>query len=305
MFALWTAVTLCRPLATRVVEGVAGDPLGRRPGDDLDALGGVGPDHVLDPGVQVLGVLADDHEVDVLVARVEALHRAGRADVGVQPEGLAEGDVDAPEALPDRRRDGSLQGDLVAPDRLEDVVRERRPELGHDALAGVDDVPLEGDPGRLEDRSGGRRDLRPDAVPGDEGDTVGHARIAQERPLPRGAGPAGRVLRSGRVARYDGSVPSPTPTRARGRSRPSPRRPADAAQASGSASRPTRSEREDPGSRRQVPPRDPGPARPGVGGRPDAGRGARGRANGPSRSARTRSSSRPRCSSAAAARPAA
>ena len=37
----------------------------------LMRLRGVRPDHVLDAGVEVLGVLADDDEVDVLVARLE------------------------------------------------------------------------------------------------------------------------------------------------------------------------------------------------------------------------------------------
>ena len=78
-------------------------------------------DHVLDAGVEVLGVLADDHEVHVLVARLEALHRAGRAQVRVQAEHLAERDVDAAEARADGRRDRALEGDLVAPDRLEHV----------------------------------------------------------------------------------------------------------------------------------------------------------------------------------------
>ena len=89
----------------RVLEGEAGDPLRRGAGDDLDALGGVAADHVLDAGVEVLGVLADDDEVDVLVAGLEALHRAGGPEVGVEVERLAERDVDAPEPAPDRRRD--------------------------------------------------------------------------------------------------------------------------------------------------------------------------------------------------------
>ena len=74
----------------RVLEGVPGDPLRRLAGDDLDALRGIAADHVLDAGVEVLGVLADDDQVDVLVARLEALHRARRAQVGVQAERLAE-----------------------------------------------------------------------------------------------------------------------------------------------------------------------------------------------------------------------
>ena len=84
----------------RVLEGVAGDPLGRRAGDDLDALGGIGADHVLDAGVQVLGVLADDDQVDVVVARFDADHRLRRPEVRVQAERLAEPDVDAPEPAP-------------------------------------------------------------------------------------------------------------------------------------------------------------------------------------------------------------
>ena len=186
MFALWTAVTLLAAVRDGVLEGEAGDPLRRGPGDDLDALGGVGADHVLDPGVEVLGVLADDDEVDVLVARVEALDRARRAQVRVEAERLAERDVDAPEARPDRRRDRALERDLVAADRFEDVVRQRRAVLGDHRLAGLDDLPLELDPGRVEDASSRFRQLRPDAVARNEGHAVGHGR--HSRPLARCAG---------------------------------------------------------------------------------------------------------------------
>ena len=136
---------------------------------------------MLDAGVQVLGVLADDHEVDVLVAGLEALDGASGPEVRVQAERLAQRDVDAPEALADRRRDRPLEGDLVAPDRLEDVFRERRPVLGHDGLAGVDDLPFERDARGVEDAAGRLRQLRADAVAGDEGDSVGHARDCSER----------------------------------------------------------------------------------------------------------------------------
>ena len=157
-----------------VLEGVAGDPLRGLAGDDLDALRGVAADAVLDPRVEVLGVLAHDHQVDVLVARDEALHRPGGADVGVEAEGLAQRHVDRPEALADRGGDGALDGDPVAPDGLEDVLRQRRAVLGHDGLAGIDDVPGERDAGRLEDASCRLRQLRSDAVAGDQGDSVGH-----------------------------------------------------------------------------------------------------------------------------------
>ncbi len=130
-----------------VVEGVPGDPLGGNSGDDLDALGRVRRDHVLDAGVEILRVLADDHEVDVVVARLQALDRPRRTEICVQAKGLAKGDVDAPEAAPNRGRDRALEGDLVPADRLEDVVRERRAVLGDDGLAGVHRLPFELDSG--------------------------------------------------------------------------------------------------------------------------------------------------------------
>ena len=181
MLALWTAVTLLPAVGDRVLEGVAGDPLGRRAGDDLDALGGILADHVLDAGVEVLGVLADDDQVDVVVAEVEALHRAGRAHVGVQVERLAERDVDAPEPATDRGRDRTLERDVVAPDGVEDVVRERRPVLLDRGLAGDDRLPFEADAGRIEHAGGRLRQLRTDAVAGDQGDSVGHAAILATR----------------------------------------------------------------------------------------------------------------------------
>jgi hypothetical protein len=174
---------LAAAVGDRVIEGVACDPLGGGPGDDLDALGGVGADHVLDAGVEIFRVLADDDEVDVFVARVEPLHRPGRTDVGVEPEGLTKGDVDAPEALAHRRGDRALEGDLVLPDRLEDVLRQRRPVLADDRFARVDGLPFESDARGIEDAAGCLRQLRSDAVARNEGDAVGHAVIlARARP---------------------------------------------------------------------------------------------------------------------------
>ena len=175
MFALWTAVTLRRPLLDRVLEGVARDPLRRRAGDDLDALGRVGPDAVLDAGVQVLGVLADDDQVDVVVARLDALHASapgGRWRTGSSAWRSAT--FTRAEAGADRRRDRPLDGDAVAADRLDHAVRERRALGGDGGLAGVLHVPVEADPGRLEDAPRGLGQLRADAVAGDQGDGVAH-----------------------------------------------------------------------------------------------------------------------------------
>ena len=187
---------LAPAVGDRVLEREAGDPLRGLAGDDLDALRGIPADAVLDARVQVLGVLPDDDEVDAVEAADDALHRAGRPQVRVQPQRLAERHVDAAEALPHGRRDRPLDGDLVAPDRLENGFGERRAVGGNRGLAGLDDLPLELDAGRVKDAARRLRQLRPDAVAGDQGDSVGHAAIlatrAGRRPARRQGEPASR-----------------------------------------------------------------------------------------------------------------
>ena len=72
-------MTSRRPLVAGQLEGEPDDPLGRRPRDEPQALDHAGHDLVLQPGVQPLGVLADDDEIDVLVRRLHARQRADRA----------------------------------------------------------------------------------------------------------------------------------------------------------------------------------------------------------------------------------
>jgi len=120
MLALWTAVTFASAVCDGVLEGVAGDPLRGGASDYLDALGGVRSDHVLDAGVEVLGVLTDDDQIHALVARLQARDGADRPKVRVQVERLAQSHVDGTKSNPDRRRDGSLDRDFVTNDRVED-----------------------------------------------------------------------------------------------------------------------------------------------------------------------------------------
>ncbi len=74
----------------------------------------------LDPDVHVLGVLAHDDEVDVLVERAHAGIRLARPHLRVEVEAVAQRDVDRAEALADRRRDRALQRDAVR--RIESSV---------------------------------------------------------------------------------------------------------------------------------------------------------------------------------------
>src|SRR6185312_7819648 len=82
------------------------DPVGQRRGVLRSLL-------ELDPGVEVLRVLTDDHEVDARVAGAHPRVALARTHLAVEIEGLAESDVDAAKAGADRRRDRPLEGDAV------------------------------------------------------------------------------------------------------------------------------------------------------------------------------------------------
>ena len=123
----------------------------------------------LDPGVEVLGVLADDDEVDALVARAHARVRLAGPDARVEAELVAQRDVHGAEPGADRRRDRALERDAVALDRLERLLRERRPGLLHHVDARLLDVPLERDAGRLEDAARRLGELGAGSVAGNRG----------------------------------------------------------------------------------------------------------------------------------------
>ena len=119
----------------RVLEREPRDPRRRALGDDLQALDDAGHDLVLEAGVQILGVLADDHQVDAREPRRHARQVPDRPQVRVEIERLAQPDVDAREPFRDRRRHRALERDLVPADRLEELDRQRLPAAldGEDA----------------------------------------------------------------------------------------------------------------------------------------------------------------------------
>src|SRR5204863_1433242 len=96
----------------------------------------------------VLGVLADDDQVDVLEAGPDALVALARPDLCVEVEALAQADVDRAEAAAHRSGYWPLQRDAVLTDRGEDVVGEWiAPVLVHHVGDGVLNIPVEHDSG--------------------------------------------------------------------------------------------------------------------------------------------------------------
>src|SRR6185503_19909334 len=174
------------PVLARVGEGVLRDARGGLLRDDLDRLHDAGDHHVLEPAVEVLGVLAHHHEVHVVVAALHSGQGLDRAHVGVEVEGLAQGHVHRTVAGADRRRRRPLQGDPGALDGLEDGGRQGVPLAARGLRAGHHRVPFEVDAGGGQHAHRRRRDLRADAVAGNEGDFVrfhGISLPARARPV--------------------------------------------------------------------------------------------------------------------------
>ena len=161
-------------MAARVLERVPHDLLAAGAGDELEALDDLVGLSVLDAGVEVLLVLADDHHVHPRVPRGHEWRMTdARPDVGVQAERLAQRHVQALVAAAGGRRDRRLEE--------QSCVAQRAPGLRSDACAvprAIDRLTdLDGtrrDPGtrRVENRQRRGHDLGADAVAA--GDGNGH-----------------------------------------------------------------------------------------------------------------------------------
>jgi len=165
--------------ATRRVLEATGVDVPQRPTlrlDPFDQLHRLGLTlFVLDTGVQVFGVLTDDHKVDVLEPRADPFVGLARAHLGVEVERLPQANVDRAKAAADRRRDRPFDCDSGAPDRVEGLLRQWiAAELVHHIGPRLLHVPVELDARRLEDAARRLAQLRTGAVARDESHFVSH-----------------------------------------------------------------------------------------------------------------------------------
>ena len=126
----------------------------------------------LDARVEVLGVLADDHQVGLRKAGAHPLVGLARPDARIEVELLAQRDVDRAVARAHGRGGRALDRDPALADRVEGPVGERVALLLVDVDAGVLEVPVELDAGGLEHAPGRLGELGPGAVARDEGHAV-------------------------------------------------------------------------------------------------------------------------------------
>ena len=149
--------------------------------DEVERLeGDLGTRFEVDAGVDVLGVLAEDHHIDltrVLHRRRHAREPLDGAEADVEVELLTEGDVEGTDATTSRRGQRALDADEVLTESGE--RRLRQPVAGRleGLFAREDFEPLDlalagvglGDRG-VEDADGGAPDVRASTVAFDEGD---------------------------------------------------------------------------------------------------------------------------------------
>jgi hypothetical protein len=176
-----------------VLEGVTEHALTGLAGDQLDRLNHTVHNNVLDAGVFALGVLTDEHGVDVVVGGLVSLDALAGTHVGEQVEGPSEGQVEGDVTLADGSSERALEGDKVALDRLDGGVGDNGLAVLVEVRGDIDRLPLDGHAGGGVDVLDGLRDLRTNAVALDQGNSVVAvaALLARESACQAGGGESG------------------------------------------------------------------------------------------------------------------
>ena len=175
-----------------VVEGIAHDILGAGYADRLNGNTGVGTDrasagllhHVdemrsglralfeLNAGIQVLGVLANDDQVDVVIASASTRNRDNGTQAHIQIEALTKGNVHAAEASSHRSGNRALNGNLVALYGFDGALGKRGSLGFHKMSASLGNLPVDVGASCSKHALHGGSGLVSDAVTGNEGHSM-------------------------------------------------------------------------------------------------------------------------------------
>jgi hypothetical protein len=155
-----------------VLEGVSQHALRGLAGDELDALDNTVDHDMLNARVLSLGVLTDQHSVDIVVGCLVAGNGFAWSDVGEEVEGSAERQVERDVALSNGRRERALECDQVLLDAGDGLVGNDRLAVFVQAGGDVDRLPLDGDVGCRVDVLDRLRNLGANTVALNERDAV-------------------------------------------------------------------------------------------------------------------------------------
>ena len=177
-------------MAARVVEREFRNARRRLERDDLQALDHARHDLVLEAGIEILGVLAHDHEIHALIARGDRRNVPDRPQVREQFQRLPQADVHARESAAHWRRQRPFERNFVSGNRFEQLRRQRRTVLGNRARAGQMRLPLDVEAGGFDDLYDHGGNFGADSVARDQRDAV--LRHVVIRALPSRAAPGRR-----------------------------------------------------------------------------------------------------------------
>ena len=163
--------------ALRVLKGEAGDASGSAFGDDFEAFHDAGNDLMLEAGVEIFGIFADDDHIHIFEARFETGQIAHRTKISVEVERFAECDVDTGRPAGDGCGHGAFEGNAIAADRIDGGLVEYGAAFGFAGGAfgaGVNFFPVNLDAGGFQDAANGAGDFGADAFAGEQRNFVSH-----------------------------------------------------------------------------------------------------------------------------------
>ncbi len=115
------AMNFLAPPLPRIFERESRHPRGRFFGDDLQALDDARHHLMLQPRVQVLGVFANDYQINVLESGFHALEIFHWPHVSVEVQRLPQAHIDAGRSRGDASRKWSLQRHAILANRFDEL----------------------------------------------------------------------------------------------------------------------------------------------------------------------------------------
>src|ERR1700757_1000144 len=167
-------------ILTRIGKCEFGNPRGSFLSNNLQAFDNAGHHFMLQARVKTLCVFADDDQVNIRIARGNVRQVPDGAEICVQIEFLAEGDVDARKASAYRRGDRALESDAGSFNRLGQFLGDILAQLFVGFGTDREGLPFKLHPSRFQDAYGRLRYFGPDSISGDQSYFMSHEYLSSK-----------------------------------------------------------------------------------------------------------------------------